>query len=76
MAFGFCSQSWFEWRRFGVMIYFHVLNWAGPSGLRDRLSGLIDPRQRRGIRFPLEEFLLLAPAAILAGQRSYLAISD
>ena len=58
------------------MIDFHALNWAGPSGLRDRLSVLIDPRQRRGIRFPLEEFLLLAPAAILAGQRSYLAISD
>ncbi len=76
MAFGFCSQGSFEWRRFGVMIDFNAVNWAGPSVLRDRLSSLIDPRQRRGIRFPLEEFLLLAMAAVLAGHRSYLAISD
>jgi len=50
------------------MVDFNALNWAGPSGLRDRLSVLIDPRQRRGIRFPLEEILLLA------GKRSYIAI--
>ncbi|MCL4520369.1 MAG: ISAs1 family transposase [Firmicutes bacterium] len=58
------------------MIDFNALNWAGPSGLRDRLSTLIDPRKRRGIRFPLEEILLLAMAAVLAGMRSYIAISD
>ncbi len=58
------------------MIDFNAVNWAGPSVLRNRLSSLIDPRQRRGIRFPLEEFLLLAMAAVLAGHRSYLAISD
>ena len=58
------------------MVDFNALNWAGPSGLRDRLSVLIDPRQRRGIRFPLEEILLLAMAAVLAGKRSYIDISD
>ena len=56
------------------MVDFNARNWAGPSGLRDRLSVLIDPRQRRGIRFPLEEILLLAMAAVLAGKRSYIAI--
>jgi len=66
MAFGVCSQGSFGWRHFCVMVDFDALNWAGPSGLRDRLAVLIDPRQRRGIRFPLEEILLLAMAAVLA----------
>ena len=63
-------------RRFYFMTDLDTLNWAGPSGLRDRLSTLIDPRQQRGIRFPLEEILLLALAAVLAGRISYIAISD
>jgi len=51
------------------MFDLYALNWAGPSGLRDRLAVLIDPRQKRGIRFPLEKILLLAMAAVLAGKR-------
>jgi len=58
------------------MIDLDTLNCAGPSGLRDRLSILIDLRHQRGIRFPLEEILLLALAAVLAGRISDVAISD
>ncbi len=47
-----------------------------PSGLRGRLSILIDPRHQRNFRFLLEEVLLLALAAVLAGRISHVAISD
>ena len=58
------------------MLDFNTLNWTGPDGLRPRLAALPDPRHRRGIRHRLDHVLLLALAAVLAGQRHYVAISD
>lgn len=59
-----------------TMLDFNALNWTGPNGLRDRLAALTDPRHRRGIRHRIDQVLLLALAAVLAGQRNYMAISD
>ncbi len=59
-----------------TMLDFNTLNWTGPDGLRPRLAALPDPRHRRGIRHRLDHVLLLALAAVLAGQRHYVAISD
>ena len=58
------------------MLDFNVLNWTGPDGLRPRLAALPDPRHRRGIRHRLDHVLLLALAAVLAGQRHDVAIRD
>ena len=58
------------------MLDFNTLNWTGPDGLRPRVAALPDPRHRRGIRHRLDHVLLLALAAVLAGQRHYVAISD
>ena len=59
-----------------TMLDFNTLNWTGPNGLRDRLVTLTDPRHRRGIRYAIDQVLVLALAAVLAGQRNYVAISD
>ena len=58
------------------MLDFNVLNWTGPDGLRPRLAALQDPRHRRGIHHRLDHVLLLALAAVLAGQRHDVAIRD
>jgi hypothetical protein len=39
-------------------------------------AGLPDPRHRRGIRHAVDPVLVLALAAVVAGQRNYVAISD
>ncbi|MFD4034454.1 transposase family protein [Streptomyces sp. NPDC058637] len=44
--------------------------------LRDRLTALPDPRDRRGRRHSLVSVLLTASCAVLAGARSYLAIGQ
>ena len=59
-----------------TMVDFNTLNWAGPGGLRDRLRQVTDPRHRRGIRHAQDQVLLLALAAVVAGKRSMIAISD
>ncbi len=59
-----------------TMLDFNALNWSGPGGLRDQLTRLTDPRHRRGIRHAVDQVLVLALAAVLAGQRNYIAISD
>ena len=59
-----------------TMVDFNALNWIGPGGLRDRLHSLIDPRHRRGIRHSITQVLVLTLAAVVAGQRSFVAIGD
>ena len=59
-----------------TMLDFNTVNWTGPDGLRARLATLPDPRHRRGVRHRHDQVLLLALAAVLAGQRHYVAISD
>ncbi len=58
------------------MLNFDTIEWTGPPGLREWLAKVVDPRHRQGIRYPLEQILLLCLAAVLAGQQSYLAIHD
>ncbi len=59
-----------------TMLDLNTLNWTGPDGLRPRWAALPDPRHRRGIRHRLDHVRLLALAAVLAGQRHDVAISD
>lgn len=58
------------------MVDFNAVNWVGPSGLQQRLQQIADPRHKRGVRHAQDLVLLLTRAAVLAGQRSFLAISD
>ncbi len=58
------------------MVDFNAVNWTGPQGLRERLQQVSDPHHRRGIRHAQDLVLLLACAAVLAGQRSFTAMSD
>ncbi len=55
---------------------FNALNGSGPGGLRERLTLVTDPRHRRGIPHAVDQVLVLALAAVLAGQRHYIALSD
>ena len=50
-----------------TMFDLNALNWSGPGGLRERLTHLTDPRHRRGIRHAVDQVLVLALAAVLAG---------
>ena len=59
-----------------TVLDFNALNWSGPGSLREQLTILTDPRRRRGIRHAVDQVLVLALAAVLAGQRNYTAISD
>ena len=59
-----------------TMVDMDTLNWTGPQGLRDRLSAIMDPRHRRGVRHSVDQVLVLALAAVVAGKRSYVAIGD
>ena len=55
---------------------FNSLNWTGPGGLQEQLARVIDPRHRRGVRHRVDQVLVLALAAVLAGQRTFVAIGD
>ena len=46
------------------------------TDLRAHLARIPDPRHRRGIRHPLPAILGIAAAAVAAGARSFLAISE
>lgn len=46
------------------------------ADLRDYLSRVPDPRDRRGVRHPAGSLLALAAAAVLAGARSFAAIGE
>lgn len=59
-----------------LMVDFNTLNWVGPGGLQDRLAQVVDPRHRRGVRHRVDQILVLALGAVLAGQRTYVAIGD
>jgi hypothetical protein len=48
----------------------------GEGGLIEVLSGITDPRSRRGIRHPFESVLALAVMAALCGMRSYEAVAE
>lgn len=48
----------------------------GVNGVAERLAVLRDPRDRRGRRHSLVSVLLTACCAVLAGARSYLAVSQ
>ena len=64
------------WKGAVISVNFNALNWTGPGGLRERLAAIADPRHRRGVRHAVDQVLLLALAAVVAGQRTYVAISD
>lgn len=59
-----------------TMVDFNAANWVGPQGLRERLQHIVDSRHRRGIRHAQDVVLVLACAAVLAGQRNFIAMSD
>ena len=46
------------------------------EGLKEKISAIIDPRKKRGIRHPLANVLSLSVAAVLCGARSYIAIAE
>ncbi|MFD7657882.1 ISAs1 family transposase [Actinosynnema sp. NPDC059797] len=46
------------------------------GGLLDSLAKVPDPRDPRGIRYPLSALLMIAVCAVLAGASSFAAISD
>jgi predicted transposase YbfD/YdcC len=46
------------------------------GGLLDALAKVPDPRDPRGIRYPLSALLMVAVCAVLAGASSFAAISD
>jgi hypothetical protein len=46
------------------------------EGLKEKISAIVDPRKRRGIRHPLTNVLSLSVAAVLCGARSYIAIAE
>jgi predicted transposase YbfD/YdcC len=45
-------------------------------GLRDVLSGVVDPRKRRGVRHGLVVVLTVAVCAVAAGARSFVAVAE
>jgi len=49
---------------------------APPDGLLDALAQVPDPRDPRGIRYPLAPVLAIAVCAMLAGARSYAAVAE
>ena len=49
---------------------------AAPGELLEALGRVPDPRDRRGIRYPLVPVLAIAVCAMLAGARSYQAIAE
>jgi len=49
---------------------------VGPEGLLDALGQVPDPRDPRGIRYPLVPVLAIAVCAMLTGARSYAAIAE
>jgi hypothetical protein len=53
-----------------------ALSAAECPGLLERLTQVPDPRDRRGLRHPLDSVLALATAAVLAGARSLTAIAE
>lgn len=55
---------------------FETWNWTGPEGLRERLVQLGDPRHARGIRHRWESIVLMACAAVLAGQKNFVEVAD
>jgi len=58
------------------MVDFNTVNWTGPGGLQEQLARVVDPRHRRGVRHRVDQVLVLALAAVLAGQRTFVAIGD
>jgi hypothetical protein len=59
-----------------VVVDVNRLPLEGAGGLIEVLREMVDPRKRRGIRYPLEALLTLAVMASLSGMRSYEAIAD
>lgn len=49
---------------------------VSPQSLRDAFAAVPDPRRAASVAYPLAAVLALAVAALLAGQRSLLAIAD
>jgi predicted transposase YbfD/YdcC len=45
-------------------------------GLRDVLSGVVDPRKRRGVRHSLVVVLTVAVCAVAAGARSFVTVAE
>jgi hypothetical protein len=46
------------------------------EALKEKIGQVIDPRKRRGIRYPLASILSLSVAAVVSGARSYIAIAE
>jgi hypothetical protein len=59
-----------------VVVDVNRLPLDGAGGLIEVLREMVDPRRRRGIRYPLETVLALAVMACLSGMRSYEAIAE
>lgn len=59
-----------------VVVDVNRLPLEGEGGLIEVLREMVDPRKRRGIRYPIETVLALAVMACLSGMRSYEAIAE
>ena len=59
-----------------VVVDVNRLPLDGAGGLIEVLREMVDPRKRRGIRYPFETVLALSVMACLSGMRSYEAIAE
>jgi hypothetical protein len=59
-----------------AVVNVELLPILGAHGLFERLGAVVDPRQRRGIRHPLQSILAIAACAVLSGATSICAITE
>jgi len=59
-----------------AVINIELLPIVGAHGLFERLGQVVDPRKRRGVRYPLHSVLAIAACAVLSGARSMCAIAE
>jgi len=59
-----------------AVVNVELLPILGAHGLFERLGQVVDPRQRRGVRHPLQSILAIAACAVLSGAVSICAIAE
>lgn len=73
------DESWVDDRRGRggeEMLKVDQIALAGADGLLALLTGVVDPRKRRGVRHPLLTVLAISVCGILCGARSFAAIAQ
>jgi hypothetical protein len=59
-----------------AVVNMELLPMLGTHGLFERFGQVVDPRQRRGVRYPLRSLLAIAACAVLSGAASICAIAE